>query len=241
MSESLSFRRVPVRPVAAIQESYRRIRDQYWLFVAIAAAGLLIGSAAPLGLLIGPMMCGVFACYRDKWQGRRVRFEGVFDGFRAGVLGPALIAGLLTTVASFVVILPCVLVGLFAFVAGGASGAFDHGSRGAPVLFIVITAGAFLLLIIAAMLLSTLLAFTFPLIIDRHLPAVDAIKLSARAGIAHFGGLLGLALVGGILGLVGACLCYVGALLVLPITFGAQMIVYERVFGLSEPEIPATT
>ena len=57
-----------------------------------------------------------------------------------------------------------------------------------------------------------------------------------RATYANIWGLVGLGLVTFALSLVGLCFCYIGAFLVMPITFGVHWIAYERVFGLAEQE-----
>ena len=58
--DSIEFQRGVVKPIECIKEGYNLIKDQYWLFVGIAAIGMLIGSAVPLGILMGPMMVGIY-------------------------------------------------------------------------------------------------------------------------------------------------------------------------------------
>jgi hypothetical protein len=239
VNPSLTFTRIAVAPLDAIGESWRRIRDQYWLFVGISAFGILLASVAPLGLLMGPMMCGIYSCYRDKWQGRRPTFERVFAGFSSPILGQSLIGGLILMALTMVVILPCVVIGVAAFITLGVASGGRHEPP--PALFAIVFIAGTAIFLALILLINTLLLFVFPLIADRRLSALDAVRLSARAGFAHMGGLLGLTLVTMAIAMVGACMCYVGAFLVLPVSFGAQMIVYERIFGLvPEPETLTT-
>ena len=79
----------------------------------------------------------------------------------------------------------------------------------------------------------------FPLVMDRRMKGVDAVKLSFQAAKANLGGLLLLALGNALLGLLGVLCCYVGAFLVMPVTIGAQWICYERIFGIQAPEAQA--
>jgi len=74
-----------------------------------------------------------------------------------------------------------------------------------------------------------------PIIVDRGVPGFDAVKLSFRAGFSNFWRLLGMSLLGGLLSIGGMLLCYVGIILVFPITLSAVAVAYEQVFGLSEP------
>jgi uncharacterized membrane protein len=81
---------------------------------------------------------------------------------------------------------------------------------------------------------GALFVFTFPLIMDRRLQGFEAVKLSARAAWANMGGMVGLVFFKFLLMMVGLCAVYVGAFLVAPISFGAIMVVYERVFGIAD-------
>jgi uncharacterized membrane protein len=111
----------------------------------------------------------------------------------------------------------------------------SHGNAGDPSpLVVLLIIGVSLVFMVLVAVASVPFMFTYPLIIDKGLGGIEAIKVSARAALAHFGGLIGLALVLMALGFAGVFCCYVGAFLVMPISFGAQMIAYERIFGLSE-------
>jgi uncharacterized membrane protein len=238
------FKRGAVSPVEAIQESWRRIRDQYWLLVGITLVAILLGSAAPLGLLMGPMMCGMYLSARERLLGRQVRFEDVFKGFEAPVLVPSIVATLIIMGVTFVLMGLFVVVGAIVFlVIGAASFTALFGMNQSPgeaagpaagVALVVVLGGAFLLWLGLTLFISLLFAFTYPLIADRHLRAVDALKLSMKASFANIGGLIGLHLLTMALGLAGVCVCYVGAFLVMPISVGAFMVAYERVFGFAD-------
>ena len=58
--------------------------------------------------------------------------------------------------------------------------------------------------------------------------------------MANFWRLLGMLLLTGLLTFVGVLFCYVGAFLVMPISFAAIAMAYEQVFGLGEvqPNLP---
>ena len=76
--------------------------------------------------------------------------------------------------------------------------------------------------------------FVYPLIVDRKLSAIDAIKLSFRAALSNFWRLLGMVLLTSLMSVVGVLACYVGAFLVMPISYAAIAKAYEQVFGLDE-------
>ena len=72
-TESGEFRRISARPIERLTEAKQMLGDQYWLFVGICACGMLIGSIVPLGILMGPMMCGMYLCFRYRMNGIQVR------------------------------------------------------------------------------------------------------------------------------------------------------------------------
>ncbi len=236
-ADTIPFHSAPIAPLAFIGEAWARVRAQYWLLVGISLVGLLLGSLAPLGLLMGPMMFGIYGCHRALAQGQQVSFEMLFKGFENFL--ETFIATLLMMAASLVVVLPLVLVmvaaifGLGVLSAAGAQ-AHNHAQEGAVLVMVLMFGGVFLLIMAGSMLVGLFFSFTFPLMVDRGLKGVEAVKLSFRAARANFWGLLSLHLVLLLLSLVGVCFCYIGAFLVLPLTFGAHWIAYERVFGLAE-------
>jgi len=73
--------------------------------------------------------------------------------------------------------------------------------------------------------------FAFPLVVDRKLPAMDALKLSFAASKANLGGVIGLLLLDGLLKVAGIMLCVVGYYFYLPISFAAYTIAYRKVFA----------
>jgi uncharacterized membrane protein len=234
----VSFHRAALSsPIDLFKGSWTMIRDQYWLFVGIVAVAMLVGGAAPLGVLMGPMMCGVFGCLRDKKMGQTVRFERLFDGFRSAIFVPSLVATLIMMASSLVVLLPIVILIVVGTTLAAAAGAHTH-SDAASVVVPVMVLAVFLVLFVLALWMALMCGFVYPLILDRGVDGVEAVKLSVRASLANVGGLLGLALASCALSLVGVLCCYVGAFLVLPVTMGAQMLAYERVFGWADAAVP---
>jgi uncharacterized membrane protein len=116
--------------------------------------------------------------------------------------------------------------------------ASQAGEEAAPVAFLSFLFVAlifYVVVLLLVILISIGFMFAYPLIVDRGLPGLDAVKLSFRAAFANFWRLLGFSLLAGLLSVVGFLLCYVGMFFILPITFGGMAAAYEQVFGLSEP------
>jgi len=224
---SVEFRRVPIRPVDCLRQAVDLLREQYWLFVGICAVGILIGSAVPLGILMGPMMCGIYLCYFTRLRGERVTFELLFKGFDYFL--ESLIATLILVGAMVVIVVPLYLlffVGFFALVASAGQGGEEEVLIGFFGLFGLL----YLLILVLALLVGTFFAFVYPLIVDRGLRAVPALKTSFRAVMANLGGMLGLVFLSSVISLLAACCCYLPVFFVLPITFGATTLAYRKVF-----------
>jgi len=233
MTPDLPFARVSLAPFTLYQEAWARIKDQYWLFLGVSAVGMLLGGLAPLGLMLGPMMTGIFLCFRAKAKGEVVAFDLLFKGFDRFM--ESFIAALIMMVASMVIVLPLMFFLIFAGIlgtAGLAAGAPRGFEEFAGLGGCLVVAIAVALMMLASVLVSLLFTFTFPLIADRGLPGLEAVKLSVRAAWANVVPLLGLALASFVLSFVGLCLCYFGAFLVMPLTFGVHWIAYEKVFGM---------
>jgi len=236
MTNQINFRRAAVEPVECLKAGWDLVRNEYWLFVGMCAVGMIIGGAVPAGILMGPMMCGLYMAFFRKRRGLPVEFGTLFKGF--DYFGQSVIAALLHVIPLTGIIIAAYLVmyvGMFAAMLAAAAA----GEDAAPVAGIGMILVFFLLyigILLLVILISVGFMFAYPLIVDRGLQGFDAVKLSFRAAFANFWRLVGLMLLSGLLGIAGALLCGIGILLIYPITMSAGAIAYEQVFGLSTPE-----
>ena|SRR5688572_11506111 len=69
-----------IRPIECVKEAFALIKDEYWVLLVVSVVGSVI-AAISLYVLIGAMVCGIFACYLRKIDGGRVKFEDLFTGF----------------------------------------------------------------------------------------------------------------------------------------------------------------
>lgn len=233
----IEFNRNAVRPIECLKAGLELVKSQYWLFAGIIAVGMIIASLGPLGIMLGPMFCGIYLALFKQRRGQLVEFGDLFKGF--DYFKDSLIASLLHVIPVFVIIIPTYIffyVSLIAMI--GASG----GSPDPAVIlgFFGFWAVVFVVVMVVMVLISVIFTFAYPLIVDRRLSGMDAVKLSAKAAMGNYLGLLGLMLLTSLLGMVGAMFCYVGAFLIAPVTFGALATAYEQVFGLRavQPNVP---
>jgi uncharacterized membrane protein len=85
-------------------------------------------------------------------------------------------------------------------------------------------------LMIISLVVEIFLLFAFPLVVDRKLSGLDAVKLSFRASKANLGGVIGLLLLNALLGFVGLLCCIVGLYFYMPVSFAVHLVAYRRVF-----------
>jgi uncharacterized membrane protein len=234
MTPEISFNRKAVEPVQCIKNGWELVKDQYWLFIGMTFIAVLIGGAVPLGILLGPMMCGLYLTFFKKRRGEPIEFGTLFKGF--DFFGPSLVATLLHIVPILAIVLPAYflfyITMVVSMVAQGNSSepnpAAAFGIMGGFILF-------WLVVMILVIFISIGFTFSYPLIVDRKLQGLDAVKLSFRAAMANFWRLLGMSLLTSLLSMAGILLCYVGMFLVFPIAYAAIASAYEQVFGLAGP------
>lgn len=233
------FKRNAVEPIECIKAGWNLIRSQYWLFLGIILVGVMIGSLVPLGILLGPMMCGIYLALFKTRRGEPIEFGVLFKGF--DYFGDAVVATLIHMVPIVVIVVPAYIIFYVGFiltmVASGRNGDPDPSA----LLGFLALYGIFIIVIVVlVILLSVIFIFAYPLIVVRRLSGLEAVKLSIRAGLANFWRVLGLLLLLSLMTFAGVICCYVGAIFVMPITYAALAIAYEQVFGLAEgqPRVP---
>lgn len=230
----LPFRRSAVRPIECYRLGWKTLTGHYWLFLGITLVGVLLASYAPLGILIGPMFCGLYHCYLRRLAGEEVTFGQLFKGF------DHFVESLLATIPIFVASLALAFlvvgvalaegIGLLVLAGGAGCSAAEPASGFVLAALAMILLTVFALVLLLFLPLSILTAFAYPLIVDRRMPGFEALALGARAGFGNFWGLFGLFLLTFLLGCAGMCFCYVGAILVMPLSFAAQAVAYRQVF-----------
>lgn len=230
----IPFRRNAVEPVACIKAGYELIKDQYWLFVGMCLIGILIGQAVPLGILLGPMMCGLYLCYFKRRRGELVEFGTLFKGF--DYFGPSLVATLLHIVPIMAIVIPAYFFFYISiFLSMVAQGSSNEPNPAAMFGVFAVFGLFWLVVVVVIIFISIGFTFAYPLIVDRKLQGFDAVKLSFKAAMPNFFRIFLMTLLTGLLSIAGILLCYVGIFLVFPIGYAAIACAYEQVFGLADP------
>ena len=228
--DNIQFRTGVIKPVECLKEAWALIKDQYWLFLGIVFVGIFIGGAVPL-VLIGPMMVGIYMCFFRRMRGEPVEFGNLFKGF--DYFAQSLIAALIQMIPMVVIMVPFYIIMFVLMMTsmprGGGRMDPDESSRflftffGFELVFVVV-------IVAVAVVVNIFFMFAFPLIADRGLSGLDAVKLSIKAGKANFGGILSLLLLNVAVGILGVLACYVGVFFIMPISLASYAVAYRRVF-----------
>lgn len=212
------------------------MRGRYWLLVAVIAVGLVIGSLAPLGLFIGPMVCGIYANLFNKARGGEVSFRVLFGGFQHFV--QSFVATLVQIVPIVAMAIPVNLLLALVFIKRVMASAGPPWPQLAAMIgpweMALVVGISTLVLFLLSVFFGTFFMFSYPLIVDRGMSGWTSVKLSARASRQNFAGAATLMAATTLLSVAGSMFCYVGGFLVTPITLGAWTVAYRSVFP--EPE-----
>lgn len=235
--QQFDFNRGAIKPIQCLSDGYEMLKGSYGNFLGVfIIAGLIIivGSCIPLSPLLPPMICGIYLCLFAMMNRQPFNSSTLFKGFE--YFGQSFIASLVVTIPIFVLsfVMQLGLGGL-----GAIAETLEKNKNPRPEDLVPILVGVFgfifgiyLLIIAVAIVLGTLTAFVYPLIVDRQLGAIDALKLSFRAVMGNFFGVIGLMIVGQLIMVAGVMFFYVGALFVAPVVFAAWAVAYRRVFPL---------
>ena len=215
------FKTGVINPVECVKEGFELIKNDYWLLFAILLVGALIGGMT-MYILGGAMFCGIFYAYIKAIDGKPVAFDDLWKGMN--YFGPGLVVILFMIVPAFAYYIFAYVTFVAAIFGGAQAG--EAGIVGALVVVGIID----LVVLIAMVCFHTLLTFALPLIVDRNLGAIDAIKTSARAVWANLGGMMGLIVVNIGLGLLGYIALCIGIYFVIPIIIAGNVVAYRRVF-----------
>jgi uncharacterized membrane protein len=234
----IEFKRNAVQPVECIKAGWELMKPQYWLFVGMTFVGMFLGGLVPFGILAGPLYCGLYLALFKTRRGEPIEFGTLFKGF--DYFGDAAIAALLHSIPMFLIIAPAYvlyIVGMFTMMGTSRNG---EPNPGAALGFFGIFGVIWIVIMVLLVVLAVLFAFAYPLIVDRRLSGLNAVKLSIKAARANFWGLFGTMFLAGLLSSLGVLLCIVGVYLIFPISFAAIAVAYEQVFGLNEQLQPAS-
>lgn len=230
--EKIEYRSGAVNAGECVSKGWSAAGQNYGLFFGVAFVVILIIiviSLIPFANIIldpiigGPLSVGLYYVYLRKIDGESADFGMAFSGFSHFV--PAI-------VVSFVLSAPFIILDVIQLSIDFT--AFPQVAEiGNPQMFQAFTAvqiaiGVFTFLIF--LMIQILLYFSYMLIAEYKLGAIDAMKLSVEAASANLSGLILLIILEILLGFAGALACLIGILFIMPVIYAADVCAYRQVF-----------
>ncbi len=210
-----------IKPVECFKEGWQLIKDDYWILFAVSFIGIVV-SGLSLYIVLGAMVCGMFYCFLKVIDGGKAEVDGLFKGFKFFGAG---------FVVMMVIVVP--MIAVFSLVTLPAILSATGGVRMTEEELLAWLFGTLIVEFILAVVmvcLHTLLMFSFPLIVDKKLSGLEAIKVSAMAVWKNLNGVAGLWAVGFLVSLVGfSALCF-GIYFVIPIIIAGNTVAYRKIF-----------
>ncbi len=227
--QNLDFNVGAIKPIECIREGWELIKNDYWLLFAISLVGAVVASFT-VYVLLGAMICGIFGCYLKKIDAKPVAFEDLWFGF--SYLGPS-------ALVTIIFVLPIVIyvIVLFVTIYSPLVVATIMGNSADPTILVGTFLAAIVVDVIVAVAMTcihSLMIFCFPLIVDRKLSSLDALKLSARAVMKNIGGIAGLVGVNFVIVLLGQLAFCVGIYFVVPVITAGNLVAYRKVFPAAQ-------
>ncbi len=228
--EEPAFNSGVVKPFECLRLGWRLVKDQYFVYVLLCLVILIILTCIPFsGLFWGAWMSGIYAALFGRMRGEWASFSNTISkGF--GVVGPSFVVAILWN-------LPFVPLGigieLFSRWQDQIQKTYP-GATSVPTEVLTtefaVLGGLVVFYLLAFLITGLIFPFAYQLVVDRQMSGWKAVKLSARAARANFGGVLGLVILELILGVLGVLLCCVGLAFVMPWTKSAWAVAYREVF-----------
>ncbi|NNE98444.1 MAG: hypothetical protein HKN25_05425, partial [Pyrinomonadaceae bacterium] len=243
MENKVEFRRGAIRPIQCLSDGYELLKGNYGSFLGMFIVGgliILVGSCIPLSPLMPPMICGLYLCLFAIMRHESIDTSTLFGGFN--FFGQSFIASLFISVPVFILSFVMQMgIGVVSTVVETMDlGKNPPIEESLPILVGIFgfVFGMIFLLGLVSFILGTLLVFAYPLIVDRNLSALEAVKLSFRAVLGNLFGVVALTILGQLIITAGVLFFYFGALFVAPFVFAAWAVAYRRVFPVENAEMP---
>lgn len=237
---NIQYYKGAIDATGCISNAWELIKPNYWLYFGMALLTYVLVACIPCinVFLMGPVMGGLYYVSLRAMRGEPVDFGMMFKGFEKFL--PLMVVGLIQSVPGIIyqilnIVIRFTNIGIDALSRSGSGGRDFYQAAGDPEILL---AGGFLIVVIVVMALlaifSIVWAITFmfavPIMMDNDVSIGDALKLSARASWSNVGGIIVLAILGGLMMFAGALVFCIGMFFVLPVVWVSWAFAYRQVF-----------
>ncbi len=222
----IQFVRGAIDASDCVANAFELVKRRFGLYLGMGIVTILAISCIPIVniILLGPMMGGFSYVVLKDMRNEPVDFGMLFKGFEKFV--PLLVIGLIQGI-------PAIILQILQYTVDLTSLAGSQGSPGEFGALSVFTGGIFFLYfgyMIFQIIWSLATTFAVPLIIEHDTDIGETIRLSLSAVFANLGGLILLAILNFVVGLIGVIALCVGIFVAIPIAFAANVFAYRMVF-----------
>lgn len=192
----------------------------FFIAISLLARMSTVGPILEMGGMVvtGPMLGGYLLLILRALRGEEPQFNTLFEGFREK-FGSLALANLVPGVLTTLLCLPA--WGLWEL-------AQSLGTTSLVGAALAVT--SVILGLAVALVCMVIWVFTLPLVLDRSLALWDAMEVSRKAALTHFGRMVLLQAGMLLLNIAGALACGIGLLVTVPVSLTALMATYEQVF-----------
>lgn len=217
-----------INPGDCISNGWSLLNQNFGLFFGISLLGMVLASCIPCVsfFISGPIIAGIYYVFLRQMRGEPIDFGMMFKGFEVFV--PAMVIGIILAIPEIIGQGVRMTVNIADMGLSGGRGGDQEVAIAGGLLIFAIGAGVGLFLLGIALRIS--LFFALPLIVEKNLGIGDAIKLSARAGWANFGGIFLLSILEALMIIAGVLALCIGVFFVIPIIYAANAFAYRQVF-----------
>lgn len=237
---TIGYQSGAIDPSFCVDTAWELVKRRMGLYIGCSIVMLLILSFSGLipfanVILTGPMIGGFTFIVLKDLRGEPVEFSMLFYGFKKFL--KLMIVGVVQAIPAIfyqVVQLAIGVRDLLHSTDGADPNFFQAGPAASDlgteltVAFVLIMIGYFIFTIIW----NLVLLFAIPLIVEHDLPVLETIKLSFAAVFSNLGGMIVLAILGALVGLLGMIAFCIGLLVAIPVIWASDVIAYKQVFAL---------
>lgn len=209
---------VQISAIECYKQAWQRIKKNYLYLVALCLIANLISSFSN-GILSGVMICSMFAACLDVIDNENpdTSFRKLFAGFNYFL--PSL---LLIIIASIPIAITVILLLTLS--------ALIKNIDFSPQLVLAVWMIAAFLAVMLMVCLHSLMIFSFLLVVDKNMSALQSILISSQAVWSNLGLVVNVLLISFLLSIIGLLACCIGVYFVFPINLAAITLIYRQIF-----------
>lgn len=235
---NIQFQSSAIDAGGCIGNAWELVKRNLGMYIGIGLITLILIGCIPIVnfFLMGPVLGGFCYVVLRDMRDEPVDFGMLFKGFEKFV--PLMVVGLIQSIPGVIfqilqlTIDVARLINLPGGTTTGSSGSdfFQADSSGIATGLMILGIVVGIVFFVLMIFWTVAFQFAIPLVMERDLGVVDAIRLSAKAGFSNIGGIIVLYILCGLVGLLGFLALCLGYFVAVPVIYAAFAFAYRQVF-----------